>query len=138
MSRKLFAIVVGFAFLAPVVASAHFSECTPGFWKNRGFDFDGPHSPLVCEEGVPLDLPRCPAVLAEILGIDEADAIAHGANPQCCAGAYPYTCGELETMLGTGGACPNGECDREEARAFLNSCFINDVINGEDLNPCPD
>lgn len=133
MSRKLFAIVLGCALLAPAVASAHFTECTPGFWKNRGFDFDGPHAPLVCLEGEPLDLPRCPSVFVELGFVPEGeDPIAHGANPECCAEAWPYTCGELETMLNTGGACPNGVCDREEARAFLNGCFI------EEITPCPE
>jgi hypothetical protein len=126
MSRKLFAIVLGCALLAPAVASAHFAECTPGFWKNRGFDFDGPNEPLLCIDGVAQDLPRC----------------ATG-KTVCCAGEWkvngvPVTCETLEMMLNLGGACPDADfdgdpdCPRADATEFLNSCYNTDVFN-----PCP-
>ena len=126
MSRKLFAIVLGCALLAPAIASAHPTQCSPGFWKN--------HVEEYCDNSTPLDLPRC--------GLSGFD--------YCCAGNWelfleaqgttvsPLTCGQLDVFLNTGGACPDvnfdgdPDCARHDAAEFLNSCF---VIEWD--NPCP-
>lgn len=47
MSRKLFAVVLGCALLAPVIASAHPTECSLGYWKTHEEVWYGQ------------DLPRC-------------------------------------------------------------------------------
>jgi hypothetical protein len=98
MSRKLFAIVLGCALLAPVVASAHYTTCSLGFWKTHE------------EVWVDQNLPRCES----ILGLP--------ARPDCCAQNIDFD--QLIADLNLGGACPDGNCPRQEAADFLNSCFL--------------
>jgi hypothetical protein len=132
MSRKLFAIVLGCALLAPAIASAHFPECTIGFWRNKAVTEE-----LYCDaEGNPLDLPRCTDFLP----------IAGGGNPECCVDPSGegfviegvegtgtggiVTCADFPTLLTPppgNAACPDLSCTREIVRAFLNSCFIADA-----------
>jgi hypothetical protein len=136
MSRKLFAIVLGCALLAPVIASAHPTECTPGFWKNWMDEYPkGVLATPYCLNGIPQDLPRC--------GMPGYD--------YCCAANWalyleaedvtvdPLTCGQLADFLNTGGACDDvnmdndPDCRRHDAAEFLNSCH---VIEWTDYNPC--
>lgn len=123
MSRKLFAIALGCALLAPVTASAWGLSCTPGYWKNHVEEF--------CVDGVQLNLPRCP---------DLYTYTAAWMNPDCCSGDFRVngellSCSDLERWLNTGGACPDADLDgdpdclRHDASEFLNSCFVREWEN---------
>jgi hypothetical protein len=108
MSRKLFAIMLGCALLAPAVASAHPTECSPGFWKN--------HPEVWFEQ----DLDRCQLGLL-----------------QCCATGFDSGAllEDLKTGGACPDSDTDGDpdCPRHDATEFLNGCMV--VEWG---NPCPD
>jgi hypothetical protein len=108
MSRKLFAVVLGCALLAPVIASAHPTQCSPGFWKNHPEVWYG------------MDLPRCQLGVAACCAenIDSAALLA-ALNT---GGACPDT-----DMDG------DPDCPRHDATEFLNACFVDEWVS----NPCP-
>jgi hypothetical protein len=109
MSRKLFAIMLGFALLAPAAAFAHPTECSPGFWKNHP------------EVWFDLDLPRCE--------LGRTDCCAENIDSQALLDAL-WTGGACPDVDADG----DPDCARHDATEFLNSCF---VIEWES-NPCPD